>query len=147
MIVRHVLAVAAVLAVALVAAACGGGDDDPSPAGELQGVVWEWQGSQYSDDSTSDPDDPSRYTVEFGEDGTVSIKADCNQVGGTYEVNEGSLTITLGPSTKVACPPDSLDTEFLRDLEGAAGYFFGDAGELSIDIKFDTGTMTFSPAA
>lgn len=146
MTVRLAIVLITALALTLAAAACGGGEE-PSASDELQGVVWEWQGSQYSDDSEAVPEDPSRYTVEVGEDGTVGIKADCNQVGGTYEVSEGSLTITLGPSTKAACPPDSLADQFLRDLEGAAEYFFGDAGELSIDVKFDSGTMTFSPAS
>jgi heat shock protein HslJ len=65
-----------------------------------------------------------------------------------YEANESdsTLTITPGASTKVACPEDSLDSEFMRDLEGAAIYFFDDAGDLLIDIKFDSGTMRFSPS-
>jgi heat shock protein HslJ len=135
----------------LAGAACGGGDDGASstaaPASTtLQGPVWQWQGSQYNNDTKATPDDPSRYTIRFADDGTVSIRADCNQVGGTFEADQGSLTITLGPSTLKACPEDSLDSEYLRDLQGAAGYLFGDAGQLHIDIKFDTGTMTFASA-
>jgi heat shock protein HslJ len=135
-----------VLLAALGFTACGGSDEG-APAALLQGTVWEWQGSQYSDDSEATPDDPSRYTIEFADDGTVGIKADCNQVGGTYEEGDGTLAITLGPSTLAACPPDSLDKEFLRDLEGAASYAFGDAGALQIGIKLDSGTMTFEPSA
>ena len=156
------------VALVLTSAACGGGEEEASPAaappaeppateppaaeppaaatGTLQGVVWEWQGSQYNDDTQAVPEDPSRYTIEFADDGTASIKADCNQVMAHYEANDSSLTITPGASTKAACPEDSLDTEFMRDLEGAAIYFFDDAGDLLIDIKFDSGTMRFSPA-
>ncbi len=117
------------------------------PRGTLQGVVWEWQGSQYSDDTEAVPEDPSRYTIEFADDGTATIQADCNQVRADYVANEddSTLSITPGASTKVACPEDSLDSEFMRDLEGAAIYFFDDAGDLLIDIKFDSGTMRFSP--
>ena len=163
---------AALVLVALVlgaAAACGGGEEESSPAppppaeppaaeppaaeppaaatGTLQGVVWEWQGSQYNDDTEAVPEDPSRYTIEFADDGTASIQADCNQVRADYVANEddSTLSITPGASTKVACPEDSLDSEFMRDLEGAAIYFFDDAGDLLIDIKFDSGTMRFSP--
>ena len=159
---------AALVLVALVlgaAAACGGSEEESSPpppaeppaseppaaeppatTGTLQGVVWEWQGSQYNDDTEAVPDDPSRYTIEFLDDGTASIKADCNQVRADYVANEddSTLSITPGPSTKVACPEDSLDSEFMRDLEGAGIYFFDDAGDLLIDIKFDSGTMRFS---
>ena len=163
---------AALVLVALVlgaGTACGGGDEEsssapPPPAeppaaeppaaeppgttGTLQGVVWEWQGSQYSDDTEAVPEDPSRYTIEFADDGTATIQADCNQVRADYVANEddSTLSITPGASTKVACPEDSLDSEFMRDLEGAAIYFFDDAGDLLIDIKFDSGTMRFSPS-
>ena len=163
---------AALVLVALVlgaAAACGGGEEESSPAppppagspasepsaaeppattGTLQGVVWEWQGSQYSDGTEAVPEDPSRYTIEFADDGTATIQADCNQVRADYVANEddSTLSITPGASTKVACPEDSLDSELMRDLEGAAIYFFDDAGDLLIDIKFDSGTMRFSPS-
>ena len=136
---------AALVLIALVlgaAAACGGGEEESSPApappaeppaaeppaaeppattGTLQGVVWEWQGSQYSDDTEAVPEDPSRYTIEFADDGTATIQADCNQVRADYVANEddSTLSITPGASTKVACPEDSLDSEFMRDLEGA----------------------------
>ena len=139
MVGRATLLLLATLAVA----ACGGGESASVPAG-LQDVVWEWQGSVYNNDSEATPDDPSRYTTQFADDGTISIRADCNQVNGRYEESGGSLTITLGPSTKVACPEGSLSDAFLRDLEGAAIYFF-DEGDLLVDIKYDTGTMRFSP--
>ena len=153
----------AVLAGALLAlGACGSGDEQAStttadvadtsestaaaaaPEG-LTGVVWQWQGSAYSDDTEATPDDPSRYTIEFNDDGTAGIKADCNMVRGEYTTDGSTISIALGASTKVACPDDSLDAEFLRDLEGAATYAV-DSGELRIDIKFDSGSMRFAPA-
>ena len=140
-----ILAVAA-LGTALAAAACGGDDGGESGAAGLQGTVWQWQGSQYNDESEAVPDDPSLYTIEFADDGTAAIKANCNQVRAEYEENESSLSIVLGPATLAACPPGSLDAEFLRDLEGAAGYLI-DEDDLIIDIKFDTGTMRFADAA
>jgi heat shock protein HslJ len=161
---RLVLLALTVLFVAVASAACGGGDDDeaappaePAPAEpveptvegppSLQGVVWEWQGSQYNDGSEAVPDDPSLYTIEFAEDGSAFILANCNTVRATYEENDGSISIVLGPSTKVACPEGSLDQEYLRDLEGAAIAFSDGTGDLLIDVKLDSGTMRFSPAA
>jgi heat shock protein HslJ len=165
------LTVAALL-IAVAMVACGGGDDEaaeptapaepasppesvpPEPSEpviegppSLQGVVWQWQGSQYSDGSEAVPDDPALYTIEFAEDGSAFILANCNTVRATYEENEGSLSIVLGASTRVACPEGSLDGEYLRDLEGAAIAFSDGTGDLLIDIKFDSGTMRFSPAA
>ncbi len=144
-------------------AACGGSDDagnattapvaeEPADTGagaaadsSLTGVVWQWQGSSYNDDSEVVPDDPPRYTIEFLDESSAIIKADCNQVRAEYTDDGTVITITPGFSTQAACPEDSLAAEFLRDLEGAATYAVED-GELRIDIKFDTGAMRFAPA-
>ena len=48
--------------------------EPPAATGTLQGVVWEWQGSQYNDDTEAVPEDPSRYTIEFADDGTATIR-------------------------------------------------------------------------
>jgi heat shock protein HslJ len=161
---RVALLVLTVVLVAATAAACGGGGEEeaaapaePAPAEpaeptiegppSLQGVVWEWQGSQYSDGSEAVPEDPALYTIEFADDGSAFIVANCNNVHATYEENDGSISIVLGPSTKVACPEGSLDQEYLRDLEGAAIAFSDGTGDLLIDVKLDSGTMRFSSAS
>lgn len=112
----------------------------------LTGTVWELQQIQYNDDTLVEPTDPSRYTIEFFEDGNVSVLADCNVVRGMYDTAEDADFITLGASTLAACPPDSIDSEFKRNLEDAALYFFQD-GNLYMDLPYDAGTMMFTPAA
>jgi len=51
---------------------------------KITGVKWTWQKTQYNNDQTSIPADPSRYTITFKTDGTINIQADCNRGGGTY---------------------------------------------------------------
>ena len=117
-------------------------------AGEpsLLGSVWALQQIAYNNDTTLQPEESSRYTIEFLEDGTVHIRADCNIVRGTYGQDlQGDFSITPGPSTLAACPPDSSDREFLQALSSAAIYFFRDS-DLYLDLKADVGTMQFSPA-
>lgn len=111
-------------------------------AASLTGTTWEWV-------SLTDPlgetvvNDPTRYTVRFNEDGTAVITADCNNVAAEYTATaEGSLTITLGPSTLALCPEDSQDQQFLTGLENAALYFFQE-GDLYIDMFADGGTLQF----
>jgi heat shock protein HslJ len=134
-----------------VLAACGGSDDsDGAPAGNggsdtLTGVTWQWQGSQYSNDTDATPEDPSKYTIAFAEDGTYQGMADCNGIGGEYTLEDSSITISPGPTTLIACPDGSLGSEFTRDLEAAAIVFFQE-GDLLIDLFADAGTMRFSPA-
>jgi heat shock protein HslJ len=109
----------------------------------LAGPVWQWQGSKYNNDTEAVPADPSRYTVQFNEDGTVAVRADCNNASGNYTTDGSSISIEILATTLAACPEDSLEQEFLRDLDGAAIYFFLD-GDLYLDIQMDAGTMQFA---
>jgi len=93
-----------------------------------------------------DIETPENYTIAFNTDGTVNIKADCNSAGGTYTADDnGSLTITLGPMTLVACPPDSRSDEFVQKLGFVASYFFED-GFLYLDMMADGGTFQLTSA-
>ena len=125
----------------LVSSAEGERDEEP----QITGTVWQWVQTLYSDDRKAVPDDPKNYTVQFREDGTLSVKADCNMKGGTYSISpeEKRLSIEITHSTTAACPEGSLEDEFVRGLSGAAIYFIGD-GDLYIDLKYDSGTMRFS---
>jgi len=112
-------------------------------ASEITGTVWQWVQTQYNDDRKAAPADLENYTVQFKEDGALNVKADCNQKGGSYAVEEKSIAIEITHSTMAACPEGSLEDEFVRGLTAAAIYFIKD-GDLFIDLKYDTGTMKFS---
>ena len=118
-------------------------ESEAAAAPQLVGTVWRWDQTLMNNDDRFVPENPDNYTVQFLEDGTVSIQADCNQVGGTYTVDGSSITIETGPTTLVLCPPGSLGDQFVKDLNAAAIYFFQDQN-LFIDLMFDSGTMRFS---
>jgi heat shock protein HslJ len=89
--------------------------------------------------------DPSRYTLTLGPDGRYTILADCNRVVGSYTLQGSQLTIAPGPSTLMACPPDSQADAFLKDLMSAASYAL--SGEnLLLTLASNGGTMTFAAA-
>jgi heat shock protein HslJ len=84
----------------------------------------------------------ANYTVEFKSDGSLQAKADCNQVSGTYTTtSSGGLTITLGPSTMVACPEGSLSDQYVQALGNAASYAIA-SSQLTVTLK-DEGTLAF----
>ena len=112
-------------------------------AASLTGVVWQWQAFRGGDDSVVTPDDPSRYTVQFMDDGTVAVLADCNRGRGNYTANDGRIDIAQIAMTRMACPAGSLDTEFLRYLDEAVTYTFRE-GKLYLDLPVDTGTAEFA---
>ena len=111
--------------------------------GQIIGPVWQWVRTIFNNDTKTVPDKPENYTVRFLENGTIAVKADCNQKGGTYTKEAKKLAIKITHSTMAACEPGSLEDTFVRDLTGGAGFFFKD-GDLFIDLKYDTGTMRFS---
>ncbi len=129
-------------AVALVGSALVYGQEADSPA--LIGTVWQWQETLMNDGTRFAPEDPANYTVEFLADGSLSIQADCNRATGAYTLDGSSISVVGGATTLMACPDDSLGSEFLAQLGSAAIFFFQD-GELYLDLKFDSGTMRFMP--
>ncbi|UCG11912.1 MAG: META domain-containing protein [Deltaproteobacteria bacterium] len=110
---------------------------------EIIGVDWKWQQSLYNNDTKAVPPDPANYTLKLQADGSVSVKADCNRAGGTYKLTGGGLSIEITHSTMAACPPDSLEGKFIKDLNAAAIYFI-EGGNLYIDLQYHSGTMKFS---
>jgi heat shock protein HslJ len=84
--------------------------------------TWQWQSTQASTGTSTSVADPTRYTINFQADGSLQIRADCNQVGGTYTVSSSNLMLALGPSTLAACPPDSQADQFLDDLGQVTTY-------------------------
>jgi len=109
----------------------------------LTATPWMWVG--FTDPTQQyGVENPEGYTLTFQDDGTVNIKADCNNAIGSYTLDGSSIQIVVGPMTMAACPPESRSDDFVKYLGFAAIYFFQD-GDLFIDLLADGGTMQFSP--
>jgi heat shock protein HslJ len=119
--------------------------EDAAMDNELVGTTWQWAGTAYSDGSVVTVADPSRYTLTFNNDGTLSAQVDCNGGSGTYTLDGASLT--LGPlvTTRMGCPADSQGGVFAKDLEAVASYMIED-GNLHLSLAMDSGIMEFAPA-
>jgi heat shock protein HslJ len=106
------------------------------------GPLWSWQGSLLSGGAQVTVPDPSRYTLQLRPDGSVTVKADCNQVSGVYTLNGTNLTITLGPSTLAACPPDSQADIYVQQLAAVVSYTYNN-GALILNLRSGVGNMRF----
>ncbi len=112
----------------------------------LTGTTWQWTDAMTASTATA-VGDPTRYAITFNEDGTVNITADCNSVLGTYTTaDDGSLAITLGPSTLVGCPEDSQATPFVAGLALVSSYSF-DGDALMLAQAGGAETFRFAAAA
>lgn len=113
-------------------------------ASALAGTSWQWV-RLTNPTQQVEIQNPASYTLTFADAASLSIKADCNRVQGSYSANgNGALTIALGPATLAACPPNSRGDQFARLLGGAARFFIKD-GHLFIDLMADGGTLEFAP--
>jgi heat shock protein HslJ len=84
---------------------------------------WQWVGLvETNPTSQSVVPDPENYTLGFSPDGSLNIVADCNMAGGSYALDENSLTIELGPSTMAFCGEQSLDYLYLALLSNVESY-------------------------
>ncbi|MCC6626153.1 MAG: META domain-containing protein [Chloroflexi bacterium] len=116
-----------------------------SAAPSLAGTMWSWTETQMSDGAVTTVARPADYTIQFNADGTAAIKADCNNVRATYTTGSNQeLTLTLGPTTLIACPPDSQDQLFREQLGNVATYTMRD-GDLYLALKFSSGIMHLVP--
>ncbi|MCB0123825.1 MAG: META domain-containing protein, partial [Caldilineaceae bacterium] len=113
---------------------------------ELTTNPWLW--TSFTDPVQQfDVETPENYTITFNTDGTVNVKADCNNASGSYTADDtGSLTIEIGPMTMAACPPASRSDEFVQKLGFVANFFF-ENGFLYLDMMADGGTFQLASAA
>ena len=107
------------------------------------GQTWQWESTTNPVEKIMVPE-PERYTVFLGGDGRARLKFDCNRGGGAFEIAPGRLTFGPLISTRMACPPDSLDAVFMRDLQRVASFFLRD-DRLYLELPYDSGTMKFRP--
>jgi heat shock protein HslJ len=89
------------------------------------------------------PEGRERYTVEFRSSGTVNVRADCNRGSGTYTRNGDALGIGPIALTRMACPADSRDADFLKGLAAVSGHSMV-GSDLVLTLKADGGSMRFT---
>jgi heat shock protein HslJ len=119
----------------------------PVPNGEsrIPPVIWELTTLSMAGEPAVEIDDPSRYTLQFLPDGTVTVRADCNQGTGVFSVGEGgTIGIDSLASTLMLCPDDSRDADFQAMLISATHTAFDDDGALV--LSGDDGHLTLRPA-
>ena len=111
----------------------------------LTGVLWELSKIQSMDDSTYVPRAPGLYTLEFHEDGSVAVRADCNRGRGNWTSETASqLKITQLATTRAMCMPRSLHDRFISDLNYTRSFTLNE-GKLYLATMADGAILEFLP--
>jgi heat shock protein HslJ len=129
---------------------------DP-PASPLAGTRWQLVSIQSMDDAQGRvrPPEPARYTLEFGADGRVAVRLDCNRGSATWQAqpaahggpHRASGQLLMGPltTTRAMCPPDSLAPRLASSWPYVRSYLI-EAGQLHLSLMADGGILSWAPA-
>jgi len=85
---------------------------------------------------------PERYRLDLGSEGDAHVRADCNFCNGSYRSSGATLEMGLLACTLAACPPGSLDGEYLRALGSASSF---EVTEEGLSVAYPDGVLRFGP--
>ena len=116
----------------------------------LAGTSWRLVEFQSMDDAIGAirPADPSVFTMQLKNDGTVSMQLDCNRATGSWSAepapngDNGQFEFGQLASTRALCPPPNLDERIVRDAQFVRGYMLRD-GRLYLSLMADAGIYSW----
>jgi para-nitrobenzyl esterase len=111
----------------------------------LGGTSWQLVKFQGGDGAVLTPDDKSKYTLAFGNDGVVSARIDCNRGRGGWK-SAGPNQLEFGPMaiTRAQCPPGSLHDQIVKQLPYVRSYVMKE-GRLFLSLMADGGIYELEP--
>ena len=111
----------------------------------LGGTSWQLVKFQGGDGTVLTPDDKSKYTLAFGDDGVVNARIDCNRGRGGWK-SSGPNRLEFGPMaiTRAQCPPGSLHDQIVKQLPHVRSYVIKDR-HLFLSLMADGGIYEFEP--
>ena len=111
----------------------------------LGGTSWQLVGFRGGDGKALRPDDKSKYTIAFGNDGVVSMRIDCNRGRGAWKSpGRNQLEFGLLALTRAMCPPGSLHDHIVKQWGFVRSYVIKD-GHLYLSLMADGGIYEFEP--
>jgi putative lipoprotein len=135
------------LALLLLGFACLSAAQAPpsNAAGDLGGTAWRLVKFESGDDKTLTPDDPTKYTIQFESNNSVSVRIHCNRGHGTWS-SSGPHSLEFGPLalTRAMCPPAPLNDRIVKDWAYVRSYMLRD-GHLFLSLIADGGIYEFAP--
>jgi heat shock protein HslJ len=104
---------------------------------------WTWLGTKMNDGKTISPKKAQAFTLTMKEDGTLSGTTDCNGYFGSYTTDGNKIAFDKIGSALMFCEgaQEGIYMKYLADIES---FLITKDGKLALQIKMDSGTMTFS---
>lgn len=112
---------------------------------DVMGKVWRLVQIQYPNNTAVVPDDPAKYALILSQDGTVTVRADCNRGMGTFLMAGPWLVMKKLSYTHMICMENSLFDQYTKALETAVSCRLIE-GSFYVTIGPEGGVMKFKPA-
>lgn len=119
------------------------------PFAGLSGTSWQLVEIQSMDDAQgiTRPDDPSKYTLEFERDGSLSARLDCNRGKGNWNnfvANSSGGSLIFGPLavTRALCPKPTLGERIEGHLPYVRSFIIRD-GRMFMSLMADGGIIVW----
>jgi para-nitrobenzyl esterase len=111
----------------------------------IGGRSWQLVKFQGGDGKVLMPDDKTKYTVAFENNGNLSVRFDCNRGNGSWILN-GPNQVRFGPLalTRAMCPAGSLHDHLVKQWPFVRGYSVT-GGNLYLSLMADGGRYEFEP--
>ena len=123
-------------------AAPAAASSDSATSADVVDVTWQWV-SFTTPVEKVDVDAPDHYTIRFGADGRIALRADCNRGMGGYSFGpDRRLALKPIALSRAMCPKGSLSDRFAKEVGRATSYFVRD-GDLFLELPVDSGTLRF----
>jgi heat shock protein HslJ len=129
----------------LAAFVAGSQESSGAPAAGLAGTSWQLVKFEGGDGATLTPDDRAKYTIEFGANGQLTARIDCNRGRGTW-TSGGPNQLEFDPLalTRAKCPVGSLHDQIVKQWGNIRSYVLRD-GHLFLALMADAGIYEFEP--
>ena len=102
-------------------------DDDPFRPSDIKEVTWKLELIEPDRVAPIQIPNPDLYTLTLGNDGRVSVRADCNNCSASYTLDGSRLRIGALACTLIGCPSGSLGASYAVNLEGTSSITISDS--------------------
>lgn len=104
---------------------------------------WAWKETVFTNGTNQAPNDPTFFILTFQSNGSFSSTTDCNNIMGSFEIDNGQISIGEIGATLMACENATMQDEYIKSLEQVASYNLNEDGQLVLELANDTGGMFF----
>ena len=128
--------------VCLAGVACDEAPPTAPSSTDVLNQTWRLQSIERPDGTRVAVASPERFTLQFENNGRLSLRADCNVCGGAFQLNGKDFVVSPMACTRAFCGSDSLDAEFLSVFATTASMVTADG---ALFVTHSGTRLTFRP--